>query len=101
MVLGIQFDEFFTDGLYERIARQANVCADRIRAALIECGYTLFMPSTTNQVMVEVTPERAEELAKDVEYGFMETLPNGNIVIRFCTSWATRDEDIDELIALL
>lgn len=100
-ILGIQFDVLFTDGLYERIARQANVCADRIRAALIERGYTLFMPSTTNQVMVEVTPERAEELAKDVEYGFMETLPNGNIVIRFCTSWATRDEDVDELISLL
>ncbi len=100
-ILGIQFDVLFTDGLYERIARQANVCADRIRAALIERGYTLFMPSTTNQVMVEVTPKRAEELAKDVEYGFMETLPNGNIVIRFCTSWATRDEDVDELISLL
>ncbi len=100
-ILGIQFDVLFTDGLYERIARQANVCADRIRAALIERGYTLFMPSTTNQVMVEVTPERAEELSKDVEYGFMETLPNGNIVIRFCTSWATRDEDVDELISLL
>lgn len=100
-ILGIQFDVLFTDGLYERIARQANVCADRIRAALIERGYTLFMPSTTNQVMVEVTPEHAEELAKDVEYGFMETLPNGNIVIRFCTSWATRDEDVDELISLL
>lgn len=100
-ILGIQFDVLFTDGLYERIARQANVCADRIRAALVERGYTLFMPSTTNQVMVEVTPERAEELAKNVEYGFMETLPNGNIVIRFCTSWATRDEDVDELISLL
>ena len=100
-ILGIQFDVLFTDGLYERIARQANVCADRIRAALIERGYTLFMLSTTNQVMVEVTPERAEELAKDVEYGFMETLPNGNIVIRFCTSWATRNEDVDELISLL
>ncbi len=100
-ILGIQFDVLFTDGLYEHIARQANVCADRIRAALIERGYTLFMPSTTNQVMVEVTPKRAEELAKDVEYGFMETLPNGNIVIRFCTSWATRDEDVDELISLL
>lgn len=51
--------------------------------------------------MVEVTPERAEELAKDVEYGFMEALPNSNIVIRFRTSWAMRDEDVDELISLL
>lgn len=100
-ILGIQFDTLFTDGLYEKISRNANECADRIRAALIERGYELFMPSTTNQVMVAVDQACAERLAKNVEYGFMETLPDGRQVIRFCTSWATRPEDVDELIALL
>lgn len=100
-ILGIQFDTLFTDGLYEKISRNANECADRIRAALIERGYELFMPSTTNQVMVAVDQACAERLSKDVEYGFMETLPDGRQVIRFCTSWATRPEDVDELIALL
>lgn len=100
-ILGVQFDVLFTDGLYEKIARNANECADRIREALVERGYELFMPSTTNQVMVAVSQETAERLAEDVEYGFMETLPDGRQVIRFCTSWATRPEDVDELIALL
>ena len=100
-LLGVQFDALFTDGLYERIARNANEQADRIRAALRERGYELYVPNTTNQVMVAVTHEQAERLAKDVEFGFMESLPDGREVIRLCTSWATRPEDVNELIALL
>lgn len=100
-LLGIQFDTLFTDNLYERLGAHGDTCADRIRAALAERGYELFKPSTTNQVMVSVTPEQAAELAKRVEFGFMEALPNGREVIRFCTSWATRKEDVDELISLL
>lgn len=100
-ILGVQFDTLFTDGLYTRIAKNANECADRIREALVARGYELFMPSTTNQVMVTVTPERARELAEHVEFGFMQALPDGREVIRFCTSWATRAGDVDELIAVL
>lgn len=100
-LLGIQFDTLFTDNLYERLGAHGDTCADRIRAALAERGYELFKPSTTNQVMVSVTPEQAAELAKRVEFGFMEALPNGREVIRFCTSWATCEEDVDELISLL
>lgn len=100
-LLGVQFDTLFTDGLYERIARNANDQADRIREALVARGYELYMPSTTNQVMVVVTHEQAEKLAENVEYGFIETLPDNRVVIRLCTSWATRPEDVDELIELL
>lgn len=100
-LLGIQFETLFADGLYESIARHADECADRIRVALIERGYELFMPSSTNQVMVAVDRETAGRLADDIEYGFIEALPDGRSVIRFCTSWATRDEDVDALIALL
>ena len=100
-LLGIQFDELFTDGLYERIARNADECANDIRAALTERGYELFMPSTTNQVMVALTSRRAEELAKTVEYGFIQEIADGRVVIRLCTSWATTREDVAQLIAAL
>lgn len=100
-LLGIQFDTLFTDGLYERLGKHGDEAADRIRAALTERGYELFMPSATNQVMVAVTHEQAEKLARNVAFGFMEALGNGREVIRLCTSWATRAEDVDELIELL
>ena len=32
---------------------------------------------------------------------FWENLPDGRTVMRIATSWATRDEDVDALIALL
>lgn len=40
-------------------------------------------------------------LSKQVEMGFWENLADGKTVMRIATSWATQDEDIDRLIALL
>lgn len=100
-ILGVQFDTLFTDGLYERLGAHGDACADRIREALASKGYELFMPNATNQVFTAVTREQADQLARDVEFGFMETLLDGREVIRLCTSWATRSEDVDELIELL
>ena len=42
-----------------------------------------------------------EKLSENVAFGFMETLENGKHVIRFCTSWATKDEDVNKLIEIL
>lgn len=100
-LLGLQFDGLFTDGLYVTIADHAVRNARRIREALIAKGYELYIDSPTNQIFPVVSKQRAEELKKEVEYGFMETLSDGRLVIRFCTSWATQDSDTDALIAIL
>jgi threonine aldolase len=100
-LLGIQFDELFKDDLYFKISKNANECAARIRNALLEKGRALYIDSPTNQIFPIVTPHEAELLSKKVDYGFMETLPYGNIVIRFCTSWATKADDVDELLKII
>ncbi len=95
---GIQFDELFTDNLYEKICRSGVEKALRIKQALLEKGYTLYIDSTTNQQFIAVSRKKAEEIKKFTTYGFMETLDAENIVIRLCTSWATTDADVEELI---
>lgn len=100
-LLGIQFDTLFTGGLYEEISRNAIETADRIRAALREKGYRLFCENPTNQIFVVLENKKIKELEKQVAMGFTERFDDTHTVMRICTSWATRSEDVDALIALL
>lgn len=100
-ITGLQFDVLFTDRLYLQLGAHAVRQAARIREALLKKGYELYIDSPTNQIFPIVSKEKAEELKKQVQYGFMEELEDGRLVIRFCTSWATRPEDVDELIRII
>ena len=100
-LLGLQFDTLFTDGLYLRIARHANDAADRIRKVLVERGYTLTFDAPTNQIFVTLDNETSERLQRDVRLGFTEKADDTHTVMRICTSWATTDKQVDELVALL
>ena len=100
-IAGLQFDTLFTDGLYDAIGRGAVEAANRVRAALDERGYDQPFRAPTNQVFVALDGERAAALSKDVELSFWENLPDGRVVMRIATSWATRPEAVDALIALL
>ncbi len=100
-VAGIQFDALFTDGLYDAIGRTAIAAADRIRAALAEKGYEQALVAPTNQIFVILDPEKAKALSGKVDMGFWENLPDGRVVMRLATSWATTGGDVDRLIGVL
>lgn len=100
-LLGVQFDALFTNELYLEISRNAIETADRIRRALVEKGYRLFCPNPTNQIFLVLENEQRERLEEHVALGFMEKFDDTHTVMRICTSWATRREDVDALIALL
>ena len=100
-VLGVQFDTLFTDGLYERISRNAIVAADRIRAALREKGYRQMFENSTNQIFVVFSNEQCAALGENVSLSFWEKYDEEHTILRICTSWATKEEDVDALIALL
>mgnify|MGYP000065433265 CR=1 FL=1 len=72
-----------------------------IREALRERGYTLTFEAPTNQVFVTLDHPTIERLQAHVRMGFMEKADNEHTVMRLCTSWATTDEQVDQLIALL
>ena len=99
--LGLTGQLLDTDDLYEKIGAHAVRLARRIREALLKKGYELYIDSPTNQIFPIVTKEKAKALEEQVQYSFMEELDDGRLVIRFCTSWATRPEDVEELVRLL
>ena len=100
-ILGIQFDTLFTDDLYTKISKNAIETAMKLKKALQEKGYQLYLDSPTNQQFVVLENKKKEELGKEVQFDFWEKYDEDHTVIRFATSWGTKMEDIDALIELL
>ena len=100
-ITGLQFDVLFTDGLYDAIGRSAIDAADRIRAALDEKGYQQAIQAPTNQIFLLLGKDKAAELSSKIEMSFWENRDEDHTVMRICTSWATRQEDVDRLIGML
>ncbi len=100
-LLGIQFDTLFTDGLYFRIARHANDMAEKLKKGFTDRHYRFFMDSPTNQQFVILDNRQKEELHRHATFETWAVIDESHSAVRFATSWATREEDVDALIELL
>ena len=98
-LLGLQFDTLFTDGLYEKITGNAARQALRIRAAFEKKGVKMHFDSPTNQQFPELTEAQMAQLKKEFSFTYWEKAEGEYHAVRFCTSWATKDESVDKLIA--
>lgn len=96
-LLGLQFAAMFENGLYLRISRHADAMADKLRNAFRELNYPLYLPNDTNQVFVTLPKKLLEELGKEFTYANWEEPDEDHLTVRFCTSWATRECDVDAL----
>ena len=98
-LLGIQFLALLEDGLYEEIAGKAIDQAMRLKEAFLEKGYPLFEDSYTNQQFPIIPNSQLEQLKEKYSFEMWAPLDEEYSAVRFCTSWATKDEDVDQLIA--
>ena len=97
-LMGLQFDVLFTDDLYTRISRNAIETADRLKEGLAAKGYRFYMESPTNQVFPILENSQLEALEPLAKFGFWEKYDDTHTVMRIATSWATRMEEIEQLI---
>lgn len=102
-LLGVQFEEMFKDKgkLYYELGSHANAMADKLRDGLGKMGFTFAVDSPTNQIFIRVSDAQAEALKEYCVYEPDGTLDPGYQRIRFCTSWATPESDVDELLKVL
>ena len=100
-LLGIQFDVLFTDDLYTKISKNAIDTANSLKKGLAAKGYRFFMDSPTNQVFVILDNAQRAALEGRAKFGFWEKFDDTHTVVRIATSWATRMEEIEQLIALM
>lgn len=97
-LLGLQFYALLENGLYEKIAEQADNRAMRIKKAFYRKGIESYIESYTNQLFMILTREQAAKMAEICTFQFQMNLPDGREVDRFCTSWSTTEQETEEII---
>lgn len=98
-LLGIQFETLFEDGLYQALGEKADQQAMEIRRAFEDKGCPVLLDSRTNQQFPVLTKLQQEKLSEGYAFSYWEPVDQERDAVRFCTSWATTDEAVKELIA--
>lgn len=96
-LLGVQFETLFEDDLYLQIAGHANAMANKIRNTLESLGYGLYLPGTTNQIFVTLPDALLEKIKESFTFANWEKPDATHTTVRFCTSWATSERNVDAL----
>ena len=94
-------DVLFTDDLYQTISKNAIETAAVLKKGLAEKGYSFFMDSPTNQVFIVLSNEQLAALEGKAKFGFWEKYDDTHTVVRIATSWATRMEEVEQLLELM
>ncbi|MDD6319587.1 MAG: aminotransferase class I/II-fold pyridoxal phosphate-dependent enzyme [Oscillospiraceae bacterium] len=84
---------------YYRMAARANKQALRIRAAFEAKGCPMLFDSPTNQQFPIIPDEWLEKLNEKYATTWTAKPDETHTAVRFCTSWATREEDVETLLA--
>ncbi len=100
-LLGIQFQTLMENDLYFTLADHAVKEAMRIRTALMNKHIPLAVDSPTNQLFPIFTDEQLETLEEDFAFSTWERVNESSTAVRICTSWATRPEHVDQLVAAI
>lgn len=98
-LLGLQFYTLFKDGLYFEITAHADREAMRIKQALKEKEIPLYYENDTNQQFAILTKAQMDKIGQAHIYEYEGKLDEEHHIVRFCTSWCTRSQDVDALIA--
>ncbi len=97
-LLGLQFYTLFQNGLYFEITKQAVEQAMALKEAFIRKGLKLYSDSPTNQQFVILKTAQMQALAQKYAFEFQEKIDEDHCCVRFCTSWSTKEEEIQALI---
>lgn len=98
---GIQFLELFTDDLYFKISKHAIDMAKKVKKGFLDKGYQLYFDSPTNQQFFVISNDKIKELEQKVKFAIWEKYDDNHRVVRFATSWATTEENVEELLKLI
>lgn len=101
-IVGVQFEALFTkvnsEPLYMTIGRQAVKQALQLRRLFIErMGYRPFIDSPTNQQFYIIPNGDLERLRQHIGFEVWCPVDENHTACRFVTSWATTDDEIENL----
>ncbi len=100
-LIGLQFDALFTDDLYFKLSEHAIKMAMRMKDIFKRKGYQFLVDSPTNQQFVIINNAQVERLGEKMLFTHFGRADKQHTICRFVTSWATTEEEINELDRLL
>jgi len=100
-LIGLQFEALFTDNLYFKLSEHAIKMAMRMKKIFQQKGYRFYVDSPTNQQFIVLPDAEVERLSQHVQFTHFGQADKHYTICRFVTSWATTEEEINELERLL
>lgn len=100
-LLGLQFNELLRDGLYFELSRHAVEMAMKLKAALTDMNVPFLVDSPTNQQFPILPDAVLKALEAEFSYSYQQRMDESHSAVRFCTSWATLEAHVDQLIGAL
>ena len=100
-LLGVQFAAAMAHDLWLDLGRHADAQAQRIAAALSDRGIAMYVPSPTNQIFPILSDAQIARLQEQVAFYTTARVDAAHQAVRFVTSWATTDAQVDALLAVL
>lgn len=100
-LLGLQFDTLFTDNLYMELSAHAVSMAEKLRAAFERKGYPYLVENRTNQIFVILPDAHLRKLEEKFGISYDHRVDEKHSAVRFCTSWATKEENVEALSAAI
>ncbi len=98
-MLGIQFQQLFTDNLYLKMAEHANTLAYQLRDGLQEMGFSFAYDSPSNQQFVLFSNAMVEKLSQSYELTIWGKQDTDTVIVRLVTSWATKEQAVQRFLA--
>ena len=100
-LLGLQFLTLLEGGLYFDVSAHAVRLAEKLARGFRDAGFPLFIDSPTNQIFPILPDALLRRLAENFSFATIRRVDAAHTAVRFCTCWATREEQVDALLAAL
>lgn len=98
-LLGIQFETLFEEDRYMEVSRHAARLAEKLKDELAAVGVGFIVDSPSNQQFPILPDAVLDKLREKYSFEFNAKVDDTHSAVRFCTSWATKEENIDALLA--
>lgn len=97
-LIGIQFFVLFESNLYFKLAKHANLMSGKIAKAISSCAFSFFTPPVSNQIFPILPNALIEILMLKYDFYVWQKIDDNNSAVRLITSWATKEDIVDEFI---
>lgn len=80
------------------LSRHAVRLAMKLKGALAQMGVNFLVDSPSNQQFAILPDALLAELGKKYSYSYQQRMDEQHSAVRLCTSWATQEAHVDQLI---